>query len=259
MPLLFFNNSTESTGSILYGRQLNRCRLYYRHSLDEFSTIAFHGYRKDALKFFMNMSKIVQHNQSTNVNFISSEPEKIKFCHSENIIDDTLYLNLYPGEQFTITVVALDQGGSPVPAKIFNENNHEHIDKDYHNNYRLSPSSHLINSASCTNISFQIFSPREYTYGTTGHIQLYPEPADIDDSKLCHNLIKELSVSLSISLLHCPLGLKLSQNHQCSCDSKLSKFSPKCYAYKSTNSVGIERTKKKLLDFSAQCQYYTHP
>ena len=52
---------------------------------------------------------------------------------------------MYPGEQFNITVVALDQVGSPVPATIFNENKRERIDKD--DDYRLSPSRHLITSA----------------------------------------------------------------------------------------------------------------
>ena len=110
MSLLFFNNSAESTGSILYGGQLNRCRLYYRYSLDECSNRAFYDYSDDALEIFMSMSIIVQYNESTNVNSISSEAEKIKFCHGENIIDDRLPVHpfMHPGEHFTITVVALD-------------------------------------------------------------------------------------------------------------------------------------------------------
>ena len=89
-----------------------------------------------------------------------------------------------------------------------------------------------------------MLSPREYEDDATGDIQLYPGPVDTDDSTLCQSLAKELSVSFTIHFLPCPLGLKLSQNHQCHCDSKLLKFSPKCYAYKST--IGIERTKNNF-------------
>ena len=229
MPLFFFNNSAESTGSILYGGQLNRCRLYYKQSLNERGNKAYNSYSDDALEIFMRMSKIVQYNESTNLNSISSEALRIKFCHGENIIDGKLPLFMYPGEQFNITVVALDQGGSPVPSIIFNENNHESIDKDDDIEYRLSPSHHFINSTSCTNISLQIFSASE---GTIGQFQLYPV-----DSTLCQSLAKKLSVSFSIFFLPCPLGLKLSRSHQCNCDSKLLKFSPKCYAHKSTIEI----------------------
>ena len=89
LSLLFFNNSAESTGSILYGGQLNKCRLYYRYSLDE---CGYNSYSDHALDIFMSMSKIIQyHDESANVKSISSEAVRIKFCHRENtIIDDTV-------------------------------------------------------------------------------------------------------------------------------------------------------------------------
>ena len=80
LSLLFFNNSAEFTGSILYGGRLNKCRLYYRYSLDDCCNKDYNSYSDDALEIFMSMSKIIQyHDESENVNSISSEAVRIKF------------------------------------------------------------------------------------------------------------------------------------------------------------------------------------
>ena len=62
----------------------------------------------------MNMSKIIQYDESTNM--ISSQAEKIKFCQGEEVKMDDRILDIcvHPGERFNIkiTVLALDQSGS---------------------------------------------------------------------------------------------------------------------------------------------------
>ena len=155
--LLFINNSAKFGGSTLYGGQLNKCRLYYitNFTRDECGNWprACHDYTDDVLGIFTHMSNIIQYDESTS---ISSQPEKMKFCEGENIIADgnTLDTRVIPGEEFNITVVALDQSGCPVPATIFSENQYTESDhevelKRYHH---LSPPSQSISDGSCTNI-----------------------------------------------------------------------------------------------------------
>ena len=98
-----------------------------------------HDYSEDALKFFMNMSRIVLYNKSESASNISSQAEQIKFCQDENIIMNcsSMSISLHPGEQFNVAVVALGQTSFPVPTIIFN--NRYETDQ-----YRLSPSSRPI-------------------------------------------------------------------------------------------------------------------
>ena len=115
-----------------------------------------------------------------------------------------------------------------MPTIIFNKN---HYTGD---NYRLSPSGQSINNRSCTNISFKLHSKYE---NTKGYFTLYPENS-------CQSLGS--SLSLDIFILPCPLGFELSEDHQwqCFCNSKLLKFTQKCYIHKP--SARIERTKNNF-------------
>ena len=172
ISLHFENNSAGSTGSTLYGGQLNKCRLYYR----------------------------------TN--------NTIDKCQGGNviiIIDSDRSISLHPGEQFNVAVVALDQSGSPVPTIIFSKNKNE-ADK-----YCLFPSGQSIAGA-CHNLSFQLYSS---TNDTHGYFKLYPLSP-------CQSLID--SLTLKITIKSCPLGFELSKNQQteCSCNTRLLKFTQKC-------------------------------
>ena len=212
ISLHFENNSAESTGSTLYGGQLNKCRLYYRtnNTIDKCGNTPFHNYSDDALKLFMNMSRIILYNKTELATNISSQAEQIKFCQDENIImSSSRSIRAHLGEKFNVAVVALDQSGSPVPATIFNKNKYETYE------YRLFPSDHFIAGA-CHNLSFQLYST---TNDTDGYFKLYLQGP-------C--FIEGLTLKITITIKTCPLGFELSKNQQCSCNKRLLKFTQKC-------------------------------
>jgi predicted outer membrane repeat protein len=63
ISLHFENNSAGTTGSILYGGQLDQCRLYFKSITTkepDLSGCQAHGYSDNALETFMNMSNITQ-------------------------------------------------------------------------------------------------------------------------------------------------------------------------------------------------------
>ena len=148
ISLRFVNNSAGTTGSILYGGQLDQCRLYFKSTTTNQSDCQAHSYSDNALKTFMDMSNITQ-NEIAN---ISSKAKEIIFCG-----DNTPRLSLYPGQQFTIPLIALGQANSTVPATVFWENIINPLKE-----YRLSPLSSMIND-SCTNVSFWLYTP-EFGY-----------------------------------------------------------------------------------------------
>ena len=175
--LLFINNSAKFGGSTLYGGQLNKCRLYYitNFTRDECGNWprACHDYTDDTLGIFMHMSNI---DETTS---ISSQAEKVKFCEGENVIADgnTLDTRVIPGEEFNVTVIALDQSGFPVPATIFSENQYTGTESDHEVEYyrHLIPPSQSISDGSCTNITFKLYYSESVLKETYKYFKLYAD------------------------------------------------------------------------------------
>ena len=158
LTLFFEHNSAGSTGSTVYRGHLNECRLYYRtklsYNLDPICGNKQGSYTDDALGVFMNLSTII--NQEESVTNISSPAKRIELCET---LHHTHVVYVFPGEQFNIMLKAINQAGSPVPANIM-------IDNSYSSGkYGISPLSQNIN-ASCTNVSFRLYSQEEGSYNT---------------------------------------------------------------------------------------------
>ena len=220
ISLHFVNNSAGITGSILYGGQLDRCRLYFKSTATNQSDqcdCQAHSYSDNALETFMNMSNITQSEDEDHIPNISSTAKEIKVCEDET--SEQISLALHPGQQFTILLKALGQANSTVPATVIWENRHP---RDEH---RLSPSSRMIND-SCTNVSFWLYTP-EFSYL---EIKLYPENP-------CQSLVKGLT--LRIYVLPCPVGFDLSSaDSKCICAMALKKLSiQNCYIDSKSQSV----------------------
>ena len=253
---LFLNNSVGFKGSILYGGQLNKCRVrFISHTrIDKYgSRVAdyINQYDLDALVIFKNISRI---KESESASSIASNPQQMKFCQLEGIPkNQTLDLYVYPGEEFNISVIALDQTGSPVPTTVFVEKGYHEYYQDDDNNYyyftqlmdqgdnfpelmdkyRLSPSRQSINGHFCTNLTYKLYSAYE---DTTVYFHLYYENP-------CQNLVYGLRLNIFIE--PCPLGFELAKNQQCHCNKRLLQFTQICSVDKSTVTI-IKREKNNF-------------
>ena len=229
VSLHFVNNSAGSTGSVLYGGQFDKCRLFFKsNSNSNISACNTHNtYSDAALQVLIAMSTIVEHAHNESAN-ISSYAEKIWVCPlqgDESYSRSSITLSVYPGQQFNITVIALGQAGFPVPSKLLSEQ--RYIDDEY----RLSPSNHNINDT-CNNVSFRLYSAVDDDYVC---IKLYPENP-------CQNLVN-YSLELAIAILPCPLGFELSKDdHKCVCSKKVKKFIQNCYI----DDVSFERIRNNF-------------
>ena len=211
--LLFFdNNYAKNNGNNVYGGQLNECRLYRTDYSARYpcGSTAYNGCSDDALEIFMNISII--HSESESTTNISSQAYQIKFCEGDRPLESpTKNLQLHPGEEFNITVIALDQIGSPVPTTVFNDH-----DEYTRYNYRLrSPLTRIIKHASCANVTFQLLSDNEKCHKS---FKLYPDNP-------CQSLVNGLK--LQVEILACPIGFEL-KDQKCQCDSRLSQFTQTC-------------------------------
>ena len=78
ISLHFENNSAGFTGSILYGGQLDQCRLFFKSTTTDLCDCQAHSYSDNALKLFMNMSNITQNEvPNNNNNIFNSEGNQI--------------------------------------------------------------------------------------------------------------------------------------------------------------------------------------
>ena len=227
--LYFLDNKARKTGNVLYGGLLNMCRLCYISNKNQGQCEACNVYTDNALGAFMNLSRI-DHEYETNITDISSTALKLRYCHGDKIFDKTihLYVHVYPGEQFNITLVALGQTNSPVPTTLYS------IDMYGGDRYHLSPPTQGMTS-SCNNVSFRVYSTdRNYQDNFTALFVLYP-------TSPCKSYVKPQPL---YTVIHpCPLGFALSEEqHKCTCDDRLSRLAPNCYI----DNLSIERRRNNF-------------
>ena len=227
ISLYFVNNTAGKTGSVLYGGLLNMCRLCYINSKNRDKCDACNDYSDDAFVMFMDLSRIYE-SENSNISTISSTAQKLRYCRGDKTVDKSihLYVHVYPGEQFTIPLVALGQTNSPVPTTLFSINM-------YGDNYRLSPPTQGMNS-SCTNVTFRLYSANRVNPDNfTALFFLYP-------TSPCKSYVEEQPL---FTVIHsCPLGFVLSDQEKCTCDEKLLKLTPNCFI----DNLSIERQRNNF-------------
>ena len=157
----------------------------------------------------MDMSNIIPHKES--VSSISSPAMYVTFC----IFHDTWFEPnhfVHPGERFNITLIAMDQAGSPVTANILITNS-DH-------KYYLHPLSQSLPNASCNYVYYRLYSSEE---DKLVRFKLYQESP-------CQNTIRINSIDLKVYIKRCPLGFELPEGgNSCICNKKVQKFTQNCY------------------------------
>ena len=244
ISLHFENNSAGNTGSILYGGQLDHCKLLFSSEIDQCDCNKSKNRHADeslnALEILISMSTINQpHNEGAAWN-ISSPATIIFFCKDDKISIYNMRQEIYPGQHFNVPLIAYGQGGYPVPAKIFWETKNLN---DYYRNashqYRLSPFLQPINTSSCTNVTFQLYSTESTTL-TADPFEFNLRP----ENPVCQNLVEGLI--LSIYVRPCPIGFNLSlADSRCDCAEKLKELANKCYIDSNSES-SVERMKNNF-------------
>ena len=227
--LYFEDNIAGKTGNVLYGGLMNMCRLCYISSNNKDQCQTCNEYTDDALGVFMNLSRIY-YGHETNISDISSTALKLRFCRSNKIFDKliNIYVHVYPGEQFNVTLVALGQTNSPVPTTLFS------IDMYGGDKYYLSIETPGMVS-SCNIVSFRVYSEDGVNRDNfTALFLLYP-------SSPCKTYMDPQQL---YTVVHaCPLGFSLSaKQHRCICDARIIRLTPNCFI----DNLSIERRRNNF-------------
>ena len=204
--LVFENNTAGRRGSVLYGGLLGKCN--------------FTSNGTSALQLF-NMS-ISQGNGDMS-HSISSDPSQLCFCNTSELIctEVSQSKSIYPGQQVEVSVLAIDQSGSAIPALI-----HTRIQSG-----RTLHMPEIISYATkenCTSRNHSVTSKSHFS-----QLQLYPSNRSGDTVDLIVN----------ISFESCPIGFEQSNvTGDCICDHRLDQYTDSCIIDRQAILRNVNRT-----------------
>ena len=194
------NNTAEETGTALYGGMVDWCDLEKSHAERQFHS--------DMI--FKNIFNITKSNNVREELVISSEPFRLCPCYygHANCSQSDVTLTAYPGETFSVSLVAVGQRNGIVPSLIKST-----IDGNGASLGDLQYAQSTENA--CT--------PLHYTVSSVNHSVTLTLLADGP----CLDLGDSLQVN--IDLKPCPVGFQLSEaSKQCICEQRLQKYTNSC-------------------------------
>ena len=192
-PLVFVNNSARIRGSVLYGGLLEKCNF----TSDKYASV---------LEIF-NMS-ILRGNDDTS-HSISSDPTQLCFCNKNqiNCTELSQSRSIYPGQQVEVSVIAIDQSGSAIPAL---------INATIHSGHILNVSETISygTGGNCTSRNYFI-TPKTLL----SQIELYPSSRSVST----------LYLTVNVTFEKCPIGFEQSNfTGECICDHRLWQYTNSC-------------------------------
>ena len=189
-PLVFEKNAAGMRGSVLYGGLLNKCHFRYNNALQLFNT------------------SIVKGNGDKG-HSISSDPTQLCFCNKSklNCTEATQSKSIYPGQRVRVSVVAIDQSGSTIPALI-------HTTVRSGDNLIMSETISYETGENCTSRNYSVTPNNLFN-----QLELYPSNRSGDTKHLIVNITFE----------RCPIGFELSNSTgECICDHRLWQYTNSC-------------------------------
>ena len=218
----FINNTADGGGEILYGGQLNRCRLLFQDDMavDNCGNRIDSGvqYEKSLLDIAESELFVLQGSENVK-SAISSPPERLCTCDDNSTVlcnSDSLFktLEIMPGQEFSITLVTLGQTNQNVGATILSRN----IDAD--SKYILSPAIQST-SQSCTRVSYRLFVTEAVEDASVSYKFFLDGP--------CQSL-GDGGIHIDLSVQPCPVGFMFStQEHECVCEEMIQFLTKNCY------------------------------
>jgi hypothetical protein len=141
---------------------------------------------------------------NTSLRTVASKPYQLCFCSSNREYDcnnsQKFYIEVYRGQKFNVSLVAIDQTGSFVSTTITAKTN-----------------STLVYSGqiyqNCTNVDYQLYSTNTYE-----ELTLYPDgPCDVGLA----------TAVINVTFKPCPFGFKQS-GEECICEDRLQRYHASC-------------------------------
>ena len=200
VSIFFQDNSANGAGSVLYGGAVDNCEI---HGLDpnisgEVFDMIFHT------------------EDNTNYNTTSYfSSGAVRTCPCENNLPkcgNVIKRNVYPGETFQVSVVALGQRSGTVPSTVKSTIYHGLGDLLNHQYHQQA-------SKTCTKLNYTVFSLSQFV-GLAIHAERSPRSTD--------TYIKQSTLNVSLYQT-CPPGFNISESTKsCVCVQRLEQYTHQC-------------------------------
>ena len=216
--LNFSNNTAGSSGSLVYGGNLDGCRLYVGGGeRDNCGNRIGGNYSDNPVDTIKTISSTVSVDSTTSD--FSSDPIQVCIC----ILNDSPMCNVdmdietVRGKEFSVQVVTVGQNNGIVPSS---------VRTSLSNGVQISPTQRIQSTGkNCTPIVYRLSSE----YNTTT-LELFP------DSGSCRD-IESYRTNVNVKFLPCPDGFTL-KGSECVCEDRLQQYTTSC----SVDTDTIERS-----------------
>ena len=200
VQLVFKNNTADIAGSVLYGGAIDHCKLA---GLDSHSS----G------ELFDRIVHIEEDNTNSSIASFAFGICPREKHHPDCSKSPTEHLKVYPGNTFTVSVVAVGQRNGTVPAVIRSKlSNGKLLDVQYRQQVNTT----------CTTLSYTVHSLE------TTKLELIADGP-------CSTFSNKLSITLTMYQT-CPPGFNISKSaRSCVCEPRLTQYTNHCNI---TNGVG---------------------
>ena len=198
IQLLFQDNAAYEAGSILYGGNLELCRV----------CISYFSFVTGAVAFdtWGSISKEV-----TSTSDITSDPYHVCVCEDDHpeCRETMTTREVYPGEIIHIAVVAVGQRNGTTPAVI-------RADWDGLEIGNLQNTQ--ITNKTCSLLQYTVLATDPETAGNRSIILYADEPCSRSGFPL----------TIKVKFLSCPDGFSLSTQGRCACEERLQRYTTEC-------------------------------
>ena len=191
------NNQANYAGTAIYGGSVDYCYLFNRIKQNVTSTYVF--------------DQIFDNPPASDSSFISSDPYNVCLCNTTNNMPMCNESNVpnkaaFPGQNFTVTVTIVGQRAGTVPGVVL-----ARFAADTKWNPQLGnlQNSQTINTTSCTDLSYAVFSNQK-----SERVVLTVQQAEVRGIFPYYRQPLQLVVLLQ----HCPIGFELREDVPVFCD-----------------------------------------
>ena len=226
ISLVFVRNQAGTSGSVMFGGELNYCSFYKGYTDEAGSNDGQINYYNsvDPIQVIRNLSTIISYNEEDALSDITSLPVQVCKCDNNSIncgVSVVYSLTLMPGQTFNfrLGVVGQDTNRTVVPAFVLSTETA---------NSSLYPPMQSIQNL-CAEVSYRLLSN---VTNTVNLFEIYPDGP-------CQALRGALQ--LSIQVMSCPPGFVLS-NSECHCEERLRQLNKTCYV----DSLSVEREQNDI-------------
>ena len=249
--LVFIDNHANVAGDDLYGGEINTCMIDNTFSLSQQVFDSITTFRHSAETLSSVASDPIQVCECINGRPNCEQSSELRVCTVNTPEDCSVSRRIYPGEDISVTLAAVGQGGGIVPAGIRPATNNDNLDLNIGRGIPISNDVVIRGiNATCTTLTYTMTSLDPVVI-----LSLYPR------ASLCINTDIPLPIAVNF-IQPCPYGFETDPSTgQCRCQTRLLKLHVSCnistrsFHHRGEHWIGFDNATKEIIIYETRCPF----